>query len=73
MSVLRVLFVLRLVPSPLVVTTVRSPALTLNSSVMVLRSALEDVWEEVLVTTESAHAEAVSRVLIVLLDHLSKR
>jgi len=71
MLVPRVLFALRLVLSLLVATKVRSLALTLKNSVLVLESVLEDVWEEVPVTTESVPAEVVSRVLTVLLDPLS--
>jgi len=71
MSAPRALSALRLVPSLLVATRVRSLAPTLKNSAPVLRSALEDVWEEVHATMESVHAEVVSRVSTVLLDHLS--
>jgi len=68
-----VLFVLRLVPSLLLVTRVRSTALTLLLSVVVLLSALEDVWVEVPAVVADAPVELVSRVLIVPLEALSKR
>ena len=53
-------------------TEVRSTALTLLLSVLVLLSALEDVWVEVPALVEDALAELATRVLTVPLEALSK-
>lgn len=64
---------LRLAPSLLPVTVVRSLALILKNSVLPLPSAPEDVWVEVLVSMESALASQATRVPIVPLEAPSKK
>jgi len=61
--------------SPLAATVARStaPTLELGVPLLVLRSVLEVAWVEDLVLTVSANVTAVSRVLIALLEMLSKK
>jgi len=73
MLVPSLLFVPRLVPFLSVATMVRLLAPIPENSALFTPNAPEDAWVEVPVLVESANVDLVSRVLIALLELLSKK